>query len=240
MKYTIVLAILIISFLSPGCVTTDDNETGENTSIEENDTIDEIADQPDDMNDAEKMVEQVSTTYTKNQSQKTVYAVVGDTIIVKLAENPTTGYSWNMTYSNGLDLQEDEYMDPGTDEVLGASGSHRWTFEVTETGEQSISAIYMRPWEEKTGSEDTFNLNIMVVEKTELITESGTVEYQDLEGGFYGIITDESRYDPINLPEQYKNDGMKIDFVAYPRSDLASFHMWGELIEIRHIAETKN
>lgn len=64
----------------------------------------------------------------------------------------------------------------------------------------------------------------------------GTVRYVDLEGGFYGIYADDGeRYDPINLDEEYQQDGLRIYFEGRIRDDVASFHMWGTLIEITNL-----
>lgn len=61
----------------------------------------------------------------------------------------------------------------------------------------------------------------------------GTVTYIDVEGGFYGIVSgDDGRWDPINLPSDFTQDGLKVKFRAKLRKDLASYHMWGTLIEI--------
>ncbi|WP_164997758.1 protease inhibitor I42 family protein [Methanolobus psychrotolerans] len=229
-KIVAVIAMLSITIVSLGCVATDNNTTQEELPVAgENNAVDEMTEE----------VQPIMISYSENDSQSTAYALKGDTIIVILEENPTTGYSWNMTASEGLELKGDSYeQTTGTEGLTGAGGSHQWTFEVTDTDDQSLSAVYMRPWEEKTGTEDTFSLDIMVLAEDELIKGSGTVTYQNLEGGFYGIITeDDMHYDPINLAEQFKNDGTKVEFVAYSRDDMMSFHMWGQLVQIRTINE---
>lgn len=67
-------------------------------------------------------------------------------------------------------------------------------------------------------------------------TATGTVIYIDLEGGFYGIIGDnQENYDPINLPDEFQQEGLKTSFTAKYRDDLANFHMWGRIIEILQI-----
>jgi hypothetical protein len=64
----------------------------------------------------------------------------------------------------------------------------------------------------------------------------GEVVYLDFEGGFYGIISnDDKHYDPINLPEEFKVTGLEVFVIARIRDNYASFHMWGRIIEIRHI-----
>jgi len=61
----------------------------------------------------------------------------------------------------------------------------------------------------------------------------GTVECLDFEGGFYGIAADSGKhYDPINLPPQFRKDGLRVWFKGKIRSDLGSFHMWGTIIEL--------
>jgi inhibitor of cysteine peptidase len=68
----------------------------------------------------------------------------------------------------------------------------------------------------------------------------GTIKYISLEGGFYGIIGDDAQhYDPINLAKEFQVDGKRIVFKYKVRTDLASFHMWGMIIEILDIQELK-
>jgi len=68
------------------------------------------------------------------------------------------------------------------------------------------------------------------------IITSGIIKYITLEGGFYGIIGDDGvNYDPINLPENFRIDGLRVILTAIKREDLCSFHMWGIIIEIINI-----
>ena len=65
---------------------------------------------------------------------------------------------------------------------------------------------------------------------------TGTVNYIDLEGGFYGITDEEgNKYDPVNLPEEYKEDGTRVRFSAKKLENYTSIHMWGKIIEITNI-----
>jgi hypothetical protein len=64
-------------------------------------------------------------------------------------------------------------------------------------------------------------------------TATGTVTWLPMEGGFFGIITDDGkRYDPLNLPAEYAKDGMRVGFTAKTDPDMASFHMWGTIVSI--------
>lgn len=64
---------------------------------------------------------------------------------------------------------------------------------------------------------------------------TGTVVYVPLEGGFFGILGDNGvQYEPVNLPEEFRVDGLRVVFVA-EHVEGASIFMWGELIRLIEI-----
>ena len=68
------------------------------------------------------------------------------------------------------------------------------------------------------------------------VATNGTVTYIDLEGGFYGLVTDDGRnYLPGNLPAEYRQDGLRVQFSADVQEDVAGIQMWGTPVEIRSI-----
>ena len=70
----------------------------------------------------------------------------------------------------------------------------------------------------------------------DLISGTGKIVFLDFEGGFFGIKADDgSHYDPINLPNEFKIDGLLIEFKAKILHDAISFHMWGEIVELIYI-----
>lgn len=70
--------------------------------------------------------------------------------------------------------------------------------------------------------------------------KSGTVVHLDFEGGFWGIVSDDNQnLDPMNLPKEYCVSGKRIWFSYKEKTDMASFHMWGTIIEIIEIKELK-
>ena len=66
--------------------------------------------------------------------------------------------------------------------------------------------------------------------------ETGTIQYNDFEGGFYGIVGDNGEaYDPINLPTEFEEDGLRVKYTIEILEDQVGFHMWGTIVEIIEI-----
>lgn len=65
-----------------------------------------------------------------------------------------------------------------------------------------------------------------------LVHGTGTVKYLSFEGGFYGIVGDDGKhYDPINMPQEFKVEGLRVWLTANI-TDYMSFHMWGYVVEL--------
>ena len=63
----------------------------------------------------------------------------------------------------------------------------------------------------------------------------GQIKYIDLEGGFYGILTDSNeRYLPINLQHKLKKfENHFIDITSgFTKKDQGSIYMWGEILYV--------
>ncbi len=70
----------------------------------------------------------------------------------------------------------------------------------------------------------------------ELFEIVGKVTYKSMVGGFYAIEGDDGKkYDPVNLPEPFKKDGLKVDMTARLKKGAMGFHMYGAIIEIVNI-----
>ncbi|RPJ64569.1 MAG: hypothetical protein EHM20_18255 [Alphaproteobacteria bacterium] len=102
---------------------------------------------------------------TEADNGNTMYLKEGQTFILKLNENPSTGYSWQLSRDDGLNLLWDKYHPWESSEesgniVIGAGGFHVWKIEAMNDGK--VKATYKRPWEPETGREKTFTLNVIV------------------------------------------------------------------------------
>lgn len=99
--------------------------------------------------------EEFAFNETDNNTNVTLQA--GSGITIHLAENPTTGYGWNVTSSRGLQYVNDTFIPPDTG-LVGAGGVHEWQYLAAEKGTGEFSAIYRWPWENVTGNETTFSM----------------------------------------------------------------------------------
>lgn len=65
------------------------------------------------------------------------------------------------------------------------------------------------------------------------MTIKGTVKYQDLSGGFWGIIGDQGKqWKPIKMPKALQKEGLKVQVEAEEANSMISIFMWGTNISI--------
>ncbi len=101
---------------------------------------------------------------------KEVKVAVGDSFVVTLCSNSTTGFQWSETaqISGQTVLQQidHKYVAPeakgGEPPAPGAPGQEVWTFKALKKGTSSVSMEYSRPWEGGEKGEWTFNLTVVV------------------------------------------------------------------------------
>ncbi len=96
---------------------------------------------------------------------KTIEVASGDTLVVTLWSNKTTGYSWSETATisdPGVLLQTNhEYVAPQTG-LMGASGNEVWTFKASKAGVSEVSMDYSQPWEGGQKNANSFLLKVTV------------------------------------------------------------------------------
>ncbi len=105
---------------------------------------------------------------TEADNGKSINLKKGETFYLRLKENPTTGYSWELNLSQGLDKVSGNYYPPesskeGKQPLVGAGGVHIWEIKALTEGSQQVKGIYKRPWEDITGTEDNFTIKVEVV-----------------------------------------------------------------------------
>ena len=99
---------------------------------------------------------------------KTIQIKKGETIYLKLKENPSTGYSWQLSLSKGLNTLRTKYYPQESSQngqkfIVGAAGFRLWEINSIAKGSQQVKGMYKRSWEKETGKEQTFILNVEVI-----------------------------------------------------------------------------
>ncbi len=99
----------------------------------------------------------------ESMNGSTIAVPINTTLTLELDENPSTGYSWNITITPGLRVDSNEYV-PGTTNatVVGAGGIHRWEITAVATGLQEIRGVYARPWEHAIPPASTYSIEVSV------------------------------------------------------------------------------
>jgi len=73
-----------------------------------------------------------------------------------------------------------------------------------------------------------------------MIEITGTVHYQDLGTGFWGIVGDNGeKWKPSNLPSSLEKEGLRVIIKAKEEKAVMSVFMWGNHIKIMDYAAQK-
>lgn len=88
----------------------------------------------------------------------------GQTLMLTLPSNPTTGYRWNLREVSNEQLKSlgpEVFSSPKTD-LIGGDGLSTWRFEAVEAGSGRLYLTYQRPWETDTEPAGLFDCRIEV------------------------------------------------------------------------------
>ncbi len=87
----------------------------------------------------------------------------GDTLVVVLDSNPSTGYSWAVQpVEKPVVSLSGEPVFSASNNKLGASGKAILTFKTVGSGSQTLILNYQRPFEKGAQPAKTFTLNVTV------------------------------------------------------------------------------
>jgi inhibitor of cysteine peptidase len=100
---------------------------------------------------------------TEEQNTALVQVNLSTIITVRLQENPTTGFAWNLTTTPGLQIIKDTYVPSDTTgKLVGSGGTRIWDISTVAAGDQKIQAVNKRSWEPASGNETAFSLAVVV------------------------------------------------------------------------------
>ena len=87
----------------------------------------------------------------QSDSGRTITLNKGQTAVIKLSENPTTGYNWEFEIEpkkqKVITVISSKFV-PATSDLIGAGGVKEYKFKAKNKGQITLSGYYARPWEE--------------------------------------------------------------------------------------------
>jgi inhibitor of cysteine peptidase len=101
---------------------------------------------------------------TASDADKPIQVSVGQTLQVRLASNPTTGYSWNVQQTPPeLELEHSAYTADAQGKNLPGSGGYQTIeFAAKFAGTPELKLEYRRPWEKDVAPAKTFSVTVTV------------------------------------------------------------------------------
>lgn len=118
-------------------------------------------------------------------SGKTVKAGVGDLVLIQLAANPSTGYSWSaadQAAGSAVALKSKKFLTAAQinaeiQPMPGQGGQTTFTYRVVKVGKATISLSYRRPWEKKAKPAKAFSVTIEAAQKQAGPAVTGTIKF---------------------------------------------------------------
>ena len=88
---------------------------------------------------------------------------VGERLMVRLPENPSTGYTWAIEENDRrlLALDSTDYAAP-TEGFVGARGQRTFTFTARQPGEVALKFKYWRFWEGDASTTDHYAITVLI------------------------------------------------------------------------------
>lgn len=87
----------------------------------------------------------------------------GQTLVITLASNPTTGYQWEVIeLDESILRQMGEAEFQSESDLPGSGGVEIFRFQAVSAGQAALELVYHRPWEEDEEPLETFSLQVVV------------------------------------------------------------------------------
>ncbi|MCA1808496.1 MAG: protease inhibitor I42 family protein [Kiritimatiellia bacterium] len=108
-------------------------------------------------------------TYEANMEklpeEQTIVAAPGETIVLRLKSNPTTGYQWRLGCAPDPALVmvvTNRYLPSEAEGRLGAGGHEEWILRALSAGRTSLVMEYLRPWERDVAPVETRRYQLLI------------------------------------------------------------------------------
>lgn len=99
---------------------------------------------------------------TLAQDGESIDADTGDTILLHLPENPSTGYRWELEQLRGESIVVPRSAFEPAGGALGSGGTATWALHAAAAGESSLRLRQWRPWEGEASVLARFTVTVRV------------------------------------------------------------------------------
>lgn len=103
---------------------------------------------------------------TEAENGREVSVSPGDTIVLRLGENPTTGYRWSLVSDPELLSLEGDSFEPMVPPLFGSGGTREFRFQARGSGTGELSLRCFQPWEQPESGASEFSLRILSQPRT--------------------------------------------------------------------------
>ncbi len=111
--------------------------------------------------DSTEGAEGMTATVTSVEDGRTVSVAVGDTLAIRLHENATTGYRWEVeTYDEDIVTLQDSSANYAEDAV-GSGGQVTFRFDVKAPGKTEVHLKLWRSWEGEDSVVQRFTVTLL-------------------------------------------------------------------------------
>lgn len=90
----------------------------------------------------------------------------GQTLVITLDSNPTTGFKWERVTTEDKTLQQigeaDYTQDPQGKDMVGVGGQETLRFKAEQAGQTTLELVYHQPWETEAKPAETFVVQVVV------------------------------------------------------------------------------
>jgi len=99
----------------------------------------------------------------QSMNGQTITVKKGETIVISLTGNPTTGFNWAAAdLDTAILAQQGDAAFKADSNLIGAGGTVTLTFEAVGTGTTTLTLNYMRSWETAVAPEKVFTVSVVV------------------------------------------------------------------------------
>jgi len=93
---------------------------------------------------------------------RTVTVAVGEDVTVRLPQNGSTGYVWQVADLDGPASVVDDRVDLPGASAPGAGGERRLTVRADAPGTVRLRAVHVQPWQPDTSVTDEYEITLTV------------------------------------------------------------------------------